>query len=584
MRKFIALAYCVLISLLIPSLAFPVTEQRKGTQEDLEWGDPATTVISPGGHVGHKIPVYWDNDAQGWYITNPDTHRIGSPSFSDNVFANDVISAAPLVDVRRYIPASLHAAIAARTDNTDLSAYLQAAEDNVATTGGGIFYPCGLYNNKTAKITTKSNVGHYGLGICSEIKNWYDGDLYYADNVLGSSYISFRGLYITDGLRTSGITSTRTTGSAFHLGVNSSVAKRIVFDRVDFAGHQYVFDITNPSAVSISNSYGVWPRKDAIIIRSDQTAGGLPVNVKIDTVGVSGAGRHGLSADNTYRLHVLNSYFDGGGLLETGDGVHTVQCTDPLFESTSGEENTGYGFYDYLSTGGNYKGVSASKVGGLGGARFMSSRKISIDGGTISTVDGYGITAISDNVIDPADIIVKNMTITEAASGDVYDPLGVIHRIYGTHEYRGTLKIPATDFTAIGNVGTGEDTLMSVTIPSGVFGTDNQVIHVYAEGDYGANGNGKVLKLYWGSTALATITGNDNGTKWNFDARIVRIGATSQRGSGRYTSDNTTFSSTGFAGAFTENLTTDNVIIKLTGTATDNNDIVQRGMIVTFER
>lgn len=30
-------------------------EVRKITREDIEWGDPSTTVTSPGGHVGHKI-------------------------------------------------------------------------------------------------------------------------------------------------------------------------------------------------------------------------------------------------------------------------------------------------------------------------------------------------------------------------------------------------------------------------------------------------------------------------------------------------------------------------------------------------
>lgn len=30
-------------------------ERRKITQEDVEWGDPGTTVVSPGSHVGHRI-------------------------------------------------------------------------------------------------------------------------------------------------------------------------------------------------------------------------------------------------------------------------------------------------------------------------------------------------------------------------------------------------------------------------------------------------------------------------------------------------------------------------------------------------
>ncbi len=88
---------------------------------------------------------------------------IGSPAFSDalTLYGNDLITKGPWVDVRAFIPSTLHAAIAARTDNTNLQPYLQSAFDNVPTSGGTrtVFFPDGLYNVEVDSIyVRRSNI------------------------------------------------------------------------------------------------------------------------------------------------------------------------------------------------------------------------------------------------------------------------------------------------------------------------------------------------------------------------------------------------------------------------------------------
>lgn len=65
------------------------------------------------------------------------------------VTASDIITKGPWVDVRAFIPATLHASIAAGTDNTDLIVYLQTAIDN-CTGSSTVFLPPGTYNFRSS--------------------------------------------------------------------------------------------------------------------------------------------------------------------------------------------------------------------------------------------------------------------------------------------------------------------------------------------------------------------------------------------------------------------------------------------------
>lgn len=61
-----------------------------------------------------------------------------------------------------FIPVSLHAAIAAKTDTTDLTTYLQAANDACEAAGAELFWPAGLYTFST--LTQDKPVRWVGAG------------------------------------------------------------------------------------------------------------------------------------------------------------------------------------------------------------------------------------------------------------------------------------------------------------------------------------------------------------------------------------------------------------------------------------
>jgi len=166
-------------------------------------------------------------------ITGDNTGRIqdfsiGSASYTDNGYFNDLITKGPWVDVRAHIPVALHAGIAAGTDNSDLSTYMQSAVDNASK--GTVLFPKGHYHGSFT-ITNDTNivgVGPQATRLTSDhstnpaIKiNNYASQTYY-----GTVYIG-------------------------HIGVSSSSQDGI---HIDGQGHALLHDV-----LSLSNGrYGVY--------------------------------------------------------------------------------------------------------------------------------------------------------------------------------------------------------------------------------------------------------------------------------------------------------------------------------------
>lgn len=137
----------------------------------------------------------------------------------------------------------------------------------------------------------------------------------------------------------------------------------------------------------------------------------------------------------------------------------------------------------------------------------------------------------------------------------------------------------ALSVTAVGNVTTGEDNLISVTLPANWLNCDCKAISVKAWGTTANNGDAKTLKLYFGSAVILTnsLTVSVAG-KWTVEAIIVRTAANAQdvfaelRETGNDDSDIE-------IGTATQTDTAD-ITIKLTGEATSTNDIVNEGLLV----
>lgn len=136
------------------------------------------------------------------------------------------------------------------------------------------------------------------------------------------------------------------------------------------------------------------------------------------------------------------------------------------------------------------------------------------------------------------------------------------------------------DTAAVGNVGAGEDTLITWTMPANTMGANGDQIEIITWGKYASNANNKTVKVYFGATNVVVNHAalSQNGGAWFARATVVRTGAASQDSAG--TIQYGTRSAV-VQGANVEDLTA-GVVIKTTGEATSDNDVVCEGLVVRF--
>lgn len=143
--------------------------------------------------------------------------------------------------------------------------------------------------------------------------------------------------------------------------------------------------------------------------------------------------------------------------------------------------------------------------------------------------------------------------------------------------------------TAVGNVGAGEDDLISVTTFAAAIGIGlgdaysvPRGIRIHAWGTYANNANAKAVKLYFGGTAILTfdLTISQSGN-WDISAEVSSVANNSQKYASRLLQSGT---ATGMDVEVGTLAITDSaaITIKCTGTATSNDDIVQEGLTVSF--
>ena len=134
--------------------------------------------------------------------------------------------------------------------------------------------------------------------------------------------------------------------------------------------------------------------------------------------------------------------------------------------------------------------------------------------------------------------------------------------------------------TAVGNVGTGEDDLITYSLPANSLSTDGQLVKITAWGSVAANGNTKTIRLDFGATTIRQIGPSAiSGLDWIISGLVIRTGATTQDAMATEFIDTATQDTTITTPAET---LSGAVIIKVTGEATSDNDIVQEGMLVEY--
>lgn len=188
--------------------------------------------------------------------------------------------------------------------------------------------------------------------------------------------------------------------------------------------------------------------------------------------------------------------------------------------------------------------------------------------------------------------MVRRANIPSIANEPLVNEKGILKTAWGRYFYELWQRIGGSDLyslggllysstSTIGNVGGGEDDLLTYTMPKNTMHNDNDILEFIAFGTYANNANNKTLNLYFDGTKIFT-TGvkNPSNAAWSIICRIMRITATTQKVIVQFSGESSG-SATAQANyiATTVDLTIANVI-KCTATGVADNDIVQEGFIV----
>lgn len=139
-----------------------------------------------------------------------------------------------------------------------------------------------------------------------------------------------------------------------------------------------------------------------------------------------------------------------------------------------------------------------------------------------------------------------------------------------------------SNVTAVGNVGTGEDNLITYSLQKNTMLTIGDRLEIVAFGTLAANGNNKTIKLYLGSTQLfSTGAVASNAKDWVLIANIIRTGSATQECITSFNGDTVLVTQTSDYVSGTEDFTTA-LTIKCTGEATSNDDVIQKGLTINL--
>lgn len=170
--------------------------------------------------------------------------------------------------------------------------------------------------------------------------------------------------------------------------------------------------------------------------------------------------------------------------------------------------------------------VSLEGVAGGGEQRTIEFIQDATGGRTVTWGADFAFPGGSEPTIDTRASARTLVTLAWSSSDNKWRVVSAVYD-YAVPP-KGLLSI---NTTAVGNVGAGEDTLMSYTLPGKTLAVNGQTVRISAGGRFGATAGNKTLKLYVGSTVLystgAVAIVSDEG--WALDATLWRLGATSER-------------------------------------------------------
>jgi len=141
-----------------------------------------------------------------------------------------------------------------------------------------------------------------------------------------------------------------------------------------------------------------------------------------------------------------------------------------------------------------------------------------------------------------------------------------------------------TNTTTAGTVGTGEQTLMTATIPANTLAKNGDVIEAEFWGTVTGNVSPNTyVRLKFGSTLILQtgIQTGASGAYWRNRATIVRSGVGTQKAITVFLPSNLSNNGTMLPSSLTEDETSD-LNLFVTGDGLNNDDVTVEGMIVKY--
>lgn len=294
------------------------------------------------------------------------------------------------------------------------------------------------------------------------------------------------------------------------------------------------------------------------------------VSLQIGTVSFPGILRLG-AVDALHNTGTENIFLGNGAGNYLLSGQRNAGIGGSAFDAiTSGSDNTAIGHIALTSLTSGQQNVG---IGAGAGDNITT--------GVSNTVIGAGAdlsssTGSSQIVIGAAVIGQGNNTATIGGTGGSASRLNVNAGQAATRRATvgGTIHV---DTTTVGNVGTGIDDLMTFTVPGQTMAVDHDRLVIRATGTYNT-ASPKDVAFSVGGTQVFGFIGTTAAGGWTLRLEIIRTGATAcvcipeYRDDG-FQSRDAAFPTVTFSGDF---------IVKMTGSATSNNDIVQNTMVVEW--
>lgn len=260
--------------------------------------------------------------------------------------------------------------------------------------------------------------------------------------------------------------------------------------------------------------------------------------------------------------------------LSQGADVFTIQADDCDFTnlgSTGIVVNGTYVSFENRFIGCNFQGAITRHVDFASG----SGRSI------VAACDFTGWTSEAIRTASATGLRVtggQNVKVATTGSG-VYNLDGPT--LGGSATLAEAIGKANVNNAAVGNALTGEDNLITYSLPANSLFKNGAGVRITAWGTIANNVNAKTLKVYFGTQIVLTfVMPTSVARKWRVVAEVFRTGASTQDWVAALHGDATDVLDLE-QGTATQTDTAA-ITIKCTGEAVDNNDIVQEGLLVEF--